>query len=292
MQQTCVMHSPEVIELCFADGVHSRMSLFRGHKKGSTTVMVIFPAMGVKGSYYRNAALHFAAHGIHVFTVDHRGHGTSSVVPQRKCSFGYKQQIEMEYVSMLEEVKRIFPQHKLIIVGHSLGGQMGTMFISRYSHLADGIIINASCSPFYKGWGWAAGKGLWLFAWLIRLLTFLLGYYPGNRTGFGGREAAGVMYDWCQTVFTNRFSAQGSDFDYNEAMSKLCKPVLGITYEGDSSAPPKAIRYLTDKLSSATVELHHVIPPVGGRKYNHYSWVKTPGICDAVIYSWLGKPVG
>lgn len=291
MQQTCVMYSSEVIEIHFAEGVASQMNLFRSHKKESKVVMVIFPAMGVKGSYYKNAAQHFAACGMHVFTVDHRGHGSSSVVPSRKCNFGYKEQIETEYVSMLEEVKRIFPRHKVVILGHSLGGQMGTMFISRYPHLADGFIVNASCSPFYKGWGWAAGNGLWLFAWLIRLLTFLLGYYPGNRTGFGGREAAGVMYDWCQTVFTNRFSAHGSDFDYNESMTKLCKPVLGITYEGDSSAPPLALRYLTAKLSLANVELHHILPPAGRKKYNHYSWVKTPGICDAAINSWLSKVI-
>lgn len=289
MRQTCVMYNLEVVEMHFADGVNSQMNLFRSHKKGSNLVIVIFPAMGVKGSYYKNAAQHFAANGINVFTVDHRGHGSSSVVPSRKCNFGYKQQIETEYVSMLEEVKRIFPQHKVVILGHSLGGQMGIMFISRYTYLADGIIINASCSPFYKGWGLAAGMGLWLFAWFIQILTFLLGYYPGNRTGFGGREAACLIYDWCHTVFTNRFLAYGSDFDYNDAMSRLRKPVLGITYEGDSSAPPEALRYLTDKLSLSNVELHHIHPPIGAKKYNHYSWAKTPGICDNVMSGWLSK---
>jgi pimeloyl-ACP methyl ester carboxylesterase len=55
--------------------------------------------------------------------------------------------------------KNIFSQSKIVIIGHSLGGQMGSMFIGRYTELADAIILNASCSTYHQGWGPVAGKG-------------------------------------------------------------------------------------------------------------------------------------
>ncbi|MCW5907358.1 MAG: alpha/beta fold hydrolase [Chitinophagales bacterium] len=281
------MHQPDVIRLQFSDGAASSISIFRSHRPTGSAVLVIFPAMGVKGSYYKNAAQHFAAQGLHVVTMDHRGHGTSSVTPSRQSDFGYKQQIETEYVAILEKVKVLFPENKVVIMGHSLGGQMGSMFISRYPHLADGIILNASCSPYYKGWGTFVGTGIWVFALFIRLLTIIKGYYPGNRVGFGGREAAGIIRDWCLTVFTNKLSAHGSDFDYEKAMRVSAKPVLGITYEGDTSAPPAAMRNLTEKFQQANVELHHLVPPPREKKFNHYSWAKKPAICDEVVSRWL-----
>ncbi len=281
------MHEQEIIPMKFADGAGSNINLFRSQQEDTNVVLVIFPAMGVKASYYKNAAQHFAAHRLHVVTIDHRGHGTSTVKPSRINNFGYREQVEVEYPHILEQVKLLFPNCKVVIMGHSLGGQMGSMFISRYRHLADGIILNASCSPYYKGWGIGAGFGLWLFAWFIRMVIALLGYYPGNRIGFGGREAAGVMRDWCYSAATGKFAALGSDFNYETAMSSFAKPVLGITYEGDTSAPPEALNFLLNKFNASTVQRSHITPKVSEKKFNHYSWAKKPSICDGVIKEWL-----
>jgi predicted alpha/beta hydrolase len=285
--QVLVMQEHEIIPVKFADGAGSSISLFRSRQEDALVVLVIFPAMGVKGSYYKNAAQHFAAHHLHVVTIDHRGHGTSSVKPSRTSNFGYRDQVEVEYPLILEQVKLLFPNCKLVIMGHSLGGQMGSMFISRYQHLADGIILNASCSPYYKGWGVGAGFGLWLFARFIRMVTALLGYYPGNRIGFGGREAAGIMRDWCYTVATGKFAAHGSGFNYETAMHLSAKPVLGITYEGDTSAPPEALNFLLNKFKASKVQFSHILPQANEKKFNHYSWAKKPSICDGVINEWL-----
>jgi predicted alpha/beta hydrolase len=140
---------PETIPLQFSDGETNAMNIFRA-AKADVAVAVIFPALGVKANYYRHYAAALCKENIHVVTVDHRGHGNSSVRPSRKNNFGYREQIEIEYVAILEKVKEIFPQSKIIIIGHSLGGQMGSMFVSRYQNLADGIVLNASCSVYYK----------------------------------------------------------------------------------------------------------------------------------------------
>lgn len=283
------MASGEKIDLRFDDGVSTAIQVFNSQQIPARGVLVVFPAMGVKGSYYKNAALFFASQGFHVVTTDHRGHGSSSVRPSRKYNFGYYEQIELEYTVMLKKVRSMFADSKVVIVGHSLGGQMGSMFIARHSHLADGIILNASCSPYYKGWGNLLGTGVWLFTKFIGGLSKILGYYPGNRTGFGGQEATGIIQDWSQTVFTNHFIAVGSAFDYEKAINRCTHPVMGITYAGDSSAPPAALKNLSDKFTNANVKLHHVTPLSGAAKYNHYSWVKQPEICINLIVDFFNK---
>lgn len=277
------MPSVEKIDLHFADGVSSSIRIFRSRQNTTRGVLVVLPAMGVKGSYYKHAAQHFASLGFHIVTTDHRGHGTSSLRPSRACNYGYYEQVELEYTAIFEKVRSIFPNSKVVILGHSLGGQMGSMFIARYPLLADGIILNASCSPYYQGWGTVLGAGVWLFTKMIIRLSKMLGYYPGHRTGFGGREARGLIQDWGQTVFTNRFIISGCSFDYDTAMSGCPHPVMGLTYAGDSSAPPAALKNMTDKFAGSNVTLHHIAPPSGTPAYNHYSWVRQPEICEKQV---------
>lgn len=282
------MISPEAISISLNDGEENSITIFRAHQPTVLPVLVILPALGVKGSYYRNVAQHFAAHHYHVVTIDHRGHGHSSVRPSSSSDFGYREQIELEYAEIFRIIKNIFSQSKIVIIGHSLGGQMGSMFIGRYTELADAIILNASCSTYHQGWGPVAGKGLYVFALFCRLISKMLGYYPGNRIGFGNVEAAGVMRDWQHTATTGKFAAHGSEYDYEQSMANSTKPVLGITYEGDTSAPPLALQYLTSKFKKAPVKLLHLkLTDTTQKKYNHYSWAREPHLSFSVIDNWI-----
>jgi predicted alpha/beta hydrolase len=150
-----------------------------------------------------------------------------------------------------------------------------------------GLILNASCSVYYKGWGWAS-LGILAFAKFSDVLASALGYYPGNKLGFGGVEARGVIEDWYHTARTGEFMAKGSTFDYNRAMAERKIPIFGLSYQGDSSAPPAALKNLLQKFSSADITYHHVLHPPK-KKYDHYSWVKKPELSLPLITEWLIK---
>ena len=195
----------------------------------------------------------------------------------------------MEYPEIMKMVREIFPGKKIVIMGHSLGGQMGSMFVSRYRDLVDGLILNASCSVYYKGWRWAS-SGILAFARFSDFLAQTFGYYPGHKIGFGGMEARGVIRDWYRTAKTGNFSAAGSSFNYAGAMEQCRIPVLGITYQGDTSAPPAAMMNLLSKFASAKKDYYHFRhPSFPQKKYNHYSWVKDPHISLSLIQDWLKK---
>jgi len=276
---------PETISVQFFDGATNAFNIF--HVQASNApVVIIFPALGVKASFYRHYAAALVKQNINAVTIDHRGHGNSSVRPSRKINFGYREQIEIEYVAILEKVKETFPVSKVIIMGHSLGGQMGGMFVSRYKNLSDGLILNASCSVYYKGWGNFKGIGVLLFAKFSKWIAHLLGYYPGHKIGFGNMEAVGIIDDWYYTAHSANFAAHGSDYNYEKAMREMQKPVLALSYEGDASAPPLALKYLTDKFQSAKVSVHHVVHPEG-KKYDHYSWARKPEASMQLVIDWI-----
>lgn len=121
------MSNSYTIPLIFPDGSSNSITAYPSGNV-SDPVIIIFPAMGLRATYYSSYADALSKNGIQVVTIDHRGHGNSSLRPSRNCNFGYKEQVETEYPAILENVKLQFPESKIIVMGHSLGGQMGSIF--------------------------------------------------------------------------------------------------------------------------------------------------------------------
>jgi len=268
----------------FADGTANAFTLFRAEKKDAP-LLVIFPALGVRASYYGKCAMELRDEGFHVATVDHRGHGHSSVRASRRCDFGYREQVELEYVTMLDLLRSQFPRSRVIVMGHSIGSQMGALLVARHPHLMDGFVINAGCSVYHRGWG-SNGWAILLLARLSRIAALLFGYYPGKLLRFGGREGRGIMRDWARTAVSGKFQATGEDFDYDSAMARSTVPVLGITYDGDGSAPPAALTFLLDKFGAAHRTQLHLADAAGG-KCDHYTWVRKPHVFLPSLKDWL-----
>ncbi len=279
-------HNNQTIPLQITDSITNAITVFTAENKHAA-VVIIFPALGVKANYYRHYAKALAKQNINVITVDHRGHGHSSVRPNRENNFGYREQVEEEYLAVVKKAKSLFSESKIIVMGHSIGGQMGSMLVSRYRHLTDGFILNASCTVYHKGWGNIKGVGVLLFAALCNYTAKLLGYYPGNFFRFGGTEAQGIIADWYRTAATGKFVARGSGFDYEKAIREVQIPVLAINYSGDASAPYSALKCLCDKFQSATVSIHQIKHPQRNKKYNHYSWIREPEIAMDLVCNWI-----
>lgn len=281
----------EAINLSLPDGSRNAIQVFAAVDT-KAPVVVIFPALGVKAGYYRKFAEQLSAAGLQVVTTDHRGHGHSSLLPSRKVNFGYREQVEIEYPAILEAVQNRFPSNYIFIMGHSLGGQMGSMFVSRHSTTIRGLILNASCSVYYKGWKGLQGAGVLLAVLLARPIASVMGYFPGDKLKFGGKEARRLIGDWSYTGRTGKFRAKGSDFDYETAMQQSKVPVLAFSYAGDDSAPYASVKNLYGKFHpDAPVTHHHLVHPEAGkgRQYNHYSWVKQPEVSIGYIVEWIRR---
>jgi len=69
-----------------------------------------------------------------VLALDHRGHGDSAWDPERRY----------EHEAMVEDVERVTSElgiDRLVVVGHSLGGRIATLFAGRHPERMAGLVI-------------------------------------------------------------------------------------------------------------------------------------------------------
>ncbi|MBK8940884.1 MAG: alpha/beta fold hydrolase [Polyangiaceae bacterium] len=171
--------------------------------------ILVLPALGIRASYYQTLAASLAARRLSVTTADLRGHGEHSVRVARGVSFGYAALVD-DVLAVARQLKDKQPS-PLFLLGHSLGGQLGLLASGAAPELFAGVVLVASGTPYHRGYPPRDARRIRLLARLIPLLTGVVGYYPGERVGFGGRESAGLMRDWARLALEGRFSVQGRD---------------------------------------------------------------------------------
>ena len=282
---------PKSIPISIPDGSTNKITVFGEANSGP--ILLIFPAMGVKASYYTPFATALTESGMTAITADLRGLGHSSIRPSRSVDFGYKDMLELDYRAVFDQVEKLFPRRPRIVLGHSLGGQLGALFLSRFPEEAQGLILIAACSVYYKGWpGWQQYR-TWFGTQLFGQIAGTLGYFPGHRIGFGGKGAKTTLLDWSRQARTGRYELTNSDFDYEEALGRLKTPLLGISIAGDNLAPRTAMEQLYHKFHPDQELTHFHISAkesqVSG--LNHFNWAREPRYFASQIQEWVGAQV-
>ena len=256
-------------------------------------VFVCLPAMGVAASFYTPfaEALAQATAGVAVLA-DLRGQGQSEALARRGAQFGYQEIIAQDIPSLLASIAAQFPGRPMYLVGHSLGGQLGSLAVVHAPGLA-GLILVASGTAHYRVWPnglrWRAGVAVRF----IRTVAALLPWYPGRLLGFGGDQPRRLMADWSYNACTGRYRCTGSRIDYEEALNDLVLPVLSVEIHGDPVAPPGATTELLAKLTSCAIErrqIHGVTADPPWRR--HFSWARRPDEVVAEIAGWVRAPRG
>ncbi|WP_158718909.1 alpha/beta fold hydrolase [Streptomyces globisporus] len=285
---------PVLAELTAPDGaalvvrVHARV-------EPTAPVVVVLPAMGTAARHYTPLVRALHRRGATVVTTDLRGHGESTPVPARGIRFGYRELVEHDIGAVLDAVERAFPRAPRLLLGHSLGGQLGLVHCGLLRPRLAGVVLVASGSAWWRALGTGAVPRPGA-RWLVRSLLCvagaeLLGYWPGDRFGFGGRESVGVMRDWARQMRTGRYEAGGSAADYEAALGRVDLPVLAVDVEGDALAPPRAVDHLCAKLTSARVRRwSYRTSDAGGRRLDHFRWIRHNAGLVERIAAWAEFP--
>ncbi|MEL6841624.1 MAG: alpha/beta fold hydrolase [Bacteroidota bacterium] len=272
----------------YRDGTSNQIQHF-ADQPGTQPLLVIMPALGVRASYYPRFAERLVEEGFQVASVDWRGLGESSIRPSRKVNYSYETLVQ-DLREVLLHLREQYPGAPVILLGHSLGGQIGLLCAGRYPELFDGMMLVASCSVYYKSYDAKVKYQVLLGTRLFRLTNLLFGYHPGKYLGFGGREARGVIRDWCFNGLDGRYILYESDFDYEAALTKLKLPTLAVTVEGDELAPKPATEHLLGKMASdAPVQFESYTQKAAGSKLNHFSWVKQYEALIPILSGWLAR---
>lgn len=272
------------------DGSFNGFDLFKPEGESKAIIMV-FPAMGVKAAYYKALGAELSANGYIAAICDLRGLGNSSVRPSRKINFGYTEMLHYDYQTAFDNIKQRYADKPVYFLGHSLGGQLGSLFAADHPGALAGLILVASCSVYYRGWSGLSRPRVWIGTQFAGLVGKVLGYFPGRQIGFGGLEAAGVIADWSRQARTGKYVLGKERVSYEEKLGEVTLPVLSITFEADTLCPKVPAMNLYQKFSAASqVEHIHLLPDdPRNDHFKHFNWAKKPANIVSMIDEWVKK---
>jgi predicted alpha/beta hydrolase len=279
----------ERIAVSRVDGTTTSILLQRNREQPEAPVVVCMPAMGVEARYYLPLLTALRNAGVHAAGADLRGKGECSVRPARGVDFGYQEMVSVDYPAVVSRLRAEFPGRKLYLLGHSLGGQLGALFVSLNPEAVDGLILVASCSNYFMRWPQPWRWPVLLGTQFASLMAGALGYFPGRKLRFAGTESRRTIQDWSRQARTGRYAPEGANVDFEETLRTVHKPLLVISIEGDFYAPRPAIEHLCEKMPRAPLTRWHFQPRGPDAKYaDHFRWAKKPDAVVARIREWLG----
>ena len=251
-------------------------------------IFLCLPAMGVASSYYSGFCDVLRDSGVHVAASDLRGLGSSSLRASRACDFGYREILSQDLHAFVAMVEEQFPGSPRYLFGHSLGGQLWSLYLSANPQAAAGVVTMASCNVHYLGWKAPARYRVLATALLLRAIGVVLGYVPAGRLGFAGNEARTLIIDWFNNCVTGNYEVANDPFDYESALRVIRMPVLALSLEGDGLAPRRSVDNLFLKMQAARVSRRHLsLSELGLARASHFSWSKRPAPVVDLILEWV-----
>jgi predicted alpha/beta hydrolase len=233
--------------------------------------MVVAPAMGVRQDFYEGFARFAAESGVHVLTFDYSGTGFSRRGSLRGVDvdvMGWAQELD----EMLLAARRASPSLPLVLLGHSLGGQLLGV-LEHNDRIAAAINVTAG-SGFYRLNRRMAFevRVFWFLA--VPLLTPLFGYFPGKRLRMVGDLPAGVARQWRRWCLHPDYLL-GHVAGARESFARITAPVLSYSFEDDRIISRAAAESLQRFFRNAALEHRHIDPgrdgmsPVGHFGFFH-----------------------
>jgi predicted alpha/beta hydrolase len=232
--------------------------------------MLLAPAMGVRQDFYEPVARFFARNGVHVLTFDYRGMGGSRPADLRALDADVTDWAAQDFDAMLAHAQRAVPGLPLVLLGHSLGGQILGIAPSNGNVRA---AINVTAGSGYYGFNERMRlrvRFLWFVA--IPLATRLAGYFPGRRLRMIGDLPRGVALQWRRWCLHPEYLlAEGQAA--RAAFERVRCPILSWSFEDDVMLPRRAIESLNGFYRNARIEHRHVAPAeVGAARIGHFGF--------------------
>lgn len=273
---------PVAFPIALSGGATVTVSEWRANPQHGAALCL--PALGVPASYYTSLAEALAMRGVSAVTSDLRGLGASSVRPRRGVDWGYAQLVDD--AAMMAAAVRARGPGPLVLVGHSIGGHVGAILAGACPGAIDGLALVACGTPYWRRFGGGMGLQVLALAWIARASSAALGYYPGERIGFAGREAAQLMGEWSRLARYGRFEVAGLDAERAIAEARL--PVLALPVPGDDKAPGTAVQHLVAKFAATAVTMRGLDPArFDPRGRDHIRWVRYPDPVAKAVADWM-----
>ena len=259
-------------------------------------VIVCLPAMGVSARFYRGFADALAAAtGATVDTVDLRGQGSHPERARSGASFGYREIVEQDIPACVAGWRARHPGRPVVLLGHSLGGQLALLACAQRTARADALVLVAAGTAHWRAWPAPQRVRARCTVQAIRAAAAVLPWYPGGRLGFGGDQPRRLMRDWGFNATTGRYRLEGSARSteaIEAALREVTMPLLAVEVPGDAVAPSGALDALLALVPHARATRRVVPVPHGQSPWRrHFGWARAPAPVVSEIVPWLHEHV-
>lgn len=249
--------------------------------------LLFMPALGMQARYYLPFAEAMAAAGFNTLLMEQRGHGHSPLRASRHVDFGIAEWLEYDIPTALAWLHQQAPGQPNILGGHSLGGHIAASYAGINPNNADALMLVACATPHARNFAPKTALQIRLMTSLIIPASArLLGYYPGDWIGFGGREARTLMHDWRDLALSNRYGARGLDVDIDAGVRAWSKPVLQVRFADDPFGPAAATDTVTERMTQAPVTKVVLDAATLGTRADHFRWARQPAAVAAAARTW------
>ena len=269
------------------DGTSLAATIFEPPGERLGRVVVINSAMGVLQRFYANYARYLAENGFATVTYDYRGIGGSVSSGGIRRSPATLRDWGRDFDAVLDRVEDRWPGRPVVVVGHSVGGQiLGLLPQPERVHALLGVAAQSGYWKLWSGVGRLRIMALWYV--LIPAACAALGYLPSLLFGGGEHIPAGVARQWAQAGRQRRYIADR--FAPDTSFDRVELPMRLIGFADDAFAPRRAVDGLARLYPAATVEQCRVEPgSEHGHEIGHFGFFR-PRMKDSLwadSVAWL-----
>lgn len=254
-------------------------------KAGAETnppLVMMWPGFGMGARYYRPLAQELASRGYYVAIGELRGQGTNTTTAMPDNQWGYHHLASQDYPLGIRAAKAelgLDDDHPTYLLTHSMGGQVGSMFLARPEAKElniRGLMGVGSGSPYHRGFTGAAHVRALLGGQMMGQISKLRGFWPGGAFDIAGygRQSGRHVYEWSLFSRTNTIAnLKDQDINYAKEIGNVRTPVLLTRFANDPECTMESCEYLLEHLTKAPRKAEELPGRLG-----HNRWAREPKI--------------
>lgn len=280
------IEDPARVELHHPDGSTSPLLIVETDRRDERRPSVlVLPGIAVGARYYLPLARALAAEGVDVAITELRGQGESTYrIGRRGAPAGYHESAAEDVPLALDAMEQRLGRRPVILLGHSMGAQIGVYHLARHDPRVAGLVAVAAQSPFHRGFPGPVGRKLRAGSLILPALGWLSGHVPGQFFGAKGRIPADRIRDWARLAAAGVMQPARADLDYPAGLARVTVPALAVVIADDPLAPASAARNLLAMLPSARTTLELEPEELG-----HNSWARRPAEVVDRVLAWTDR---
>lgn len=235
--------------------------------------VLVNSATAVRRRYYEPFARWLAASGLAVLTYDYRGIGDSIAGRHaREESAAMRDWGLLDATAALDWLQARHPAARLVLVGHSFGGQCLGMMANN-DRIARAALVGAQLGD-WRNFPWKQ-RAYMLPMWyaVIPALTRALGYFPAERLGAGENLPPRVAREWARWCRSPGYYTAEFGRGLPNHFPTLTAPVRLYQVSDDGYAPRKAVEALARHLPRHEIRTVHP-REVGARGIGHFGFFR------------------